>query len=469
MFTSRTRLHADEEGTISIVTVFAVLLLTMLLGMVMNAGREVDGKIRMQNAADAAAYCGGVVCARGMNTLAFSNHLLCDVFALTAFMREARDRNSQKYVPSILAAWNRVAPRFSAAPLAKLQALASAIPQKTPLEQEVVQAFGDWGAAASERILPVLEEILRQEMIPEFQRAVVQAYPDLAQIAAMEIAARHGEPDRGRGKLFGVLWRTSAVPVGGENERADPSLPVVDPARDTSADRDQYLDTARSQRRDLATQYLRDWNNEALAFFDREVKMCQFANLWRSFTCGYLERLLEEEYPERNLLHVIRATPDKMLDQNAHLEQHYTFVAVTYWRDLPKLMPRVFHNPTESDAEAFAEVRVFVPRARLVWCSTSIGQAPVPLGGMPGDVLASSAPQGAAGDAGARWYVGRQPVPTHWDLLNQHWTCQLVPATAANLPKILQTRPSVPGFDQHLRLPKFGEMTGEELGRISTH
>ena len=84
----------------------------MLLGMVMNVGRQVDGKIRMQNAADAAAYSGGVVLARGMNTLVFTNHLLCDVFAVTAFMREARDRNSESYVPSILAAWNKVGAEF---------------------------------------------------------------------------------------------------------------------------------------------------------------------------------------------------------------------------------------------------------------------------------------------------------------------------------------------------------------------
>ena len=42
------RVNADEEGAISLLTVFAVLVLTMLLGMVMNVGRHVDSKIRMQ-------------------------------------------------------------------------------------------------------------------------------------------------------------------------------------------------------------------------------------------------------------------------------------------------------------------------------------------------------------------------------------------------------------------------------------
>ncbi len=65
----------------SIVAVFSVLMLTMLLGMIMNVGRQVDGKIRMQNAADAAAYSGGVMLARGMNAVVFTNRLMCDVCA----------------------------------------------------------------------------------------------------------------------------------------------------------------------------------------------------------------------------------------------------------------------------------------------------------------------------------------------------------------------------------------------------
>jgi len=225
-------LHADQRGTISIVSVFAMLLLTMLLGMVMTVGRVVDAKIRMQNAADASAYSGGVVIARGMNTLAFTNHLLADVFALTAFMREARDRNAESHVPSILAAWAEEGPTFAASDFPKFQRLGTAITQKVPLEQELVRTYSDWAAAASQRILPTLEAVLAEEMIPEFQRAVVMAYPDIAQQAAMEVARRNGQPQDGRGDLLGVLWRSSAVPVGGNAELFDRTLPVVDPELD---------------------------------------------------------------------------------------------------------------------------------------------------------------------------------------------------------------------------------------------
>src|SRR5947207_15891325 len=88
-------LHRDERGSISLATVFALLLLTMLLGMVINVGRQVDNKVKLQNAADAATYSGGVVLARGMNSLAFSNHMLTEVFAVTGFMSKGRDLKAE--------------------------------------------------------------------------------------------------------------------------------------------------------------------------------------------------------------------------------------------------------------------------------------------------------------------------------------------------------------------------------------
>ena len=91
----------------SILSVFAMLSLAILLGMVMNSGVQVDGKIRMQNAADAAAYSGAVTLTRGMNTIAFTNHLLCEVFSLTSILREGKEQNEKDYIPKILAAWQK--------------------------------------------------------------------------------------------------------------------------------------------------------------------------------------------------------------------------------------------------------------------------------------------------------------------------------------------------------------------------
>ena len=132
---------ADERGSISFATVFALLLLTMLLGMVINTGRQIDSKVKLQNAADAATYSSGVVLARGMNTLAYSNHLLCEVMAMTAFLREGRDRHADPLVPEILAAWDRIGPVLERSGFEKFEALGQAIPQKTPLEQEMVDCL----------------------------------------------------------------------------------------------------------------------------------------------------------------------------------------------------------------------------------------------------------------------------------------------------------------------------------------
>jgi len=158
--------NRDERGAISLLSVFSLLLLTMLLGMVMNVGRQADRKVRMQNAADAATYSGGVVLARGMNSLAFTNHLLCDVFALTAYLREARDRDAEQLAPGVLTAWQNMAPYLAAAPFRKFSALGEAIPDKIPLEEEMIRAFSDWSAASSRLILPTLEMILAKELIP---------------------------------------------------------------------------------------------------------------------------------------------------------------------------------------------------------------------------------------------------------------------------------------------------------------
>ncbi len=504
-------LHNDQRGSMSIVSVFAVMFLAMLLGMVMNAGRHVDGKIRMQNAADSAAYSGGVVLARGMNTIAFTNHLLCNVFAVTAFLREARDQNSASYTPKILAAWSRVAPVFSSSGFPKFTALGSAIQQKVPLEQRMVDRYSAWAKSVSDQVLPLMEQILSEELIPQYQRAVVAAFPDIAQSAARKTAAQNGSPDHGRGTMYGVLWRTDGRPLGGGDEAGyspdDRTLPIVDPELDEMPNQQAYVDESKAERTMLAHRYLDEWNNLMLRGFDRYAKMSQFAGLWRSFTCGYLERLLNEEYPRTNLPMIIREDPGRTVDPTAALEKNYTFVSVVYWKKLPETLPGLFRNPLEPDAQAFAEVHVFVPLERLGWVHI------VPSGGASDDVLLGGVPgedaaiggdsSGQSGPSGpGEWRVGRvggtwpwnflqeqwwtlmrklgtsplasdtppQWNSTPWNLLNQSWNCQLAPVTAPALIKILQTDPQLPGFDeQNFTLPNLGGLRSEDLQQISPH
>jgi len=469
------RFNRDQRGTISIISVFAVMLLTILLGMVMNVGRQVDGKIRMQNAADAATYSGGVVLSRGMNTLTFTNHLLCDVFALTAYMREGRDRNAESYVPPILGAWENTGRTFSTSGFAKFDRLGSAILQKVPLEQNLVTTYGDWAATVSTMVLPLMETILAEELIPEYQRSVVEAFPDIAQMAVMEVARRNGEPDFGRGEMLGAFWRSSGELVGGYGEAADPTLPVVDPVLGAVPNRQEYARRARRQRSSLAHRYLADWNRQAMTIFDRKAKMCQYGRLWRSFTCGQLEHLLRVEYPDSNLPYQIRTKLSEVADPTGHMEEEFTFVGVVYWRKLPEMMPGLFRNPAAGDSIAYAEVRMFIPRQRLVWSryGRGGGATSIPIGGVPGDFPDWNVGGGNDPDPDprqGRWRVVRQGLPVHWDLLNQRWACQLVPATTPKLAEILQTPPALPEFGgSDIELPNLGNLTTEEIVLISPH
>ncbi len=481
------RVHRDERGTISIVSVFALIILAMLLGMVLNVGFQADSKVKMQNAADASAYSGGVVMARGMNTLAFTNHLLCDVFALTAFLREAADNRGVEYVPEILAAWQELAPQYEFDDFNRfqnwngqyygqnasfsIQTLSEAITNTVPKEQEMVRAFAEWAAAFSDQVLPTLEHILENELIPEYQRAVVENVPDIAQTAMNLIAHAHGvrpdgETHETRGPLQGMLWTPRAEPVNTFADFTNRSLPVVDPVRDAMPEQQYYLKVARAWRNAVAKNYLSQWNNEKLAPFRYVGGMSQYYNLWVSFTCGRLEQL-QHEHEMSNLPFVIHTPPeviqlavndDNILrttvrdtmklahssERNDFLEQNNHFVGVVYWPRVPHMFPGLFDTPISGDNTSYAQISLFIPRNRLVW-----------------------------GNGNDLEYPVRQGRSTGWDLFTQNWRVQLVPATHPSLLAILQTTPTFDGRDdlesQQISLPDLGELTEDDIAVISHH
>lgn len=485
------RLHRDESGSISIVSVFALILLTMLLGLVMNSGRQVDQKVKMQNAADAATYAGGTVIVRNMNTISFTNHLLCDVFALTAFMREARDRNAQSLTPDILANWQRVGPAFVGSEFEKFDLMGQGIVEKVPQEANMVATWSDWAAAASELMLPVLEEILEERQIPEFQRDLIEATSPQAQTAANEIAQRHGRAWPQPTLVRGAMWKQDAVgalaEVGPGRSRV---LPVVDVVMDPLENRDRLTNVARQHRRSLSFTYLEHWNAESLMAFDRYAKMSQFSNLWRIFTAGQLDKLLEEEYPDTNLPIEIASTVEEIDNLNEHLEDNFTFVGVVYRQKPDDYMPGVFRNPLAADSTAYAQVMMFVPRKRLLkgwpWTERVSGDN-VNSGAVPGEAVQlpsiPNEPPPEDPETEPDWIVYRQRsmvnfrgetlvvgsprladmFATYWNTFNQNWTMQLVPATLPSLPTIL----SAP-VDSY-QPANLGELTEEDVPWLSHH
>jgi len=485
------RLHRDERGTMSIVSVFAVLLLAFLLGLVMNTARQVTQKVQMQNAADAATYSGGVVFARNMNTLAYTNHLLCDVFALTAFLREGRDQKAASLSPELLDNWERVGPMFNGAPYPPFAELGPAISDKVPLEREMVRTYSVWMAAVSDAVLPVMEDILENRRIPEFQRALVDATPQLMQYATDQVAQRHGRNWPRKTELHGVLWRTNGDPVGGASEAQRRTLPVVDPVMDVQPNQDKYLNRAKSQRRRYARIYLSQWNRDTLRAFRSIGKMSQFDRIWRIFTCGNLRHLLREEYPDDNLPFIIRDTIGEIGDINQHVEQDFMFVGVVYRKQMRDRIPGVFHNPVQTntqpaqsfDTEAYAQVMAYVPKRRLVWHWRRIGGAPPPShganqGGVPGEHVYlplppdPGGPPAGGGSSAVILDVTRQSsgrYPANWDLITQNWSAQLVPATASNLPTILGTSPQINGIDGIHPPDQLKNLSFKHFLRLSTH
>jgi hypothetical protein len=504
------RIHRDQSGAMGIFSLFTLVLLVTLLGMVVNSARQVDRKVKMQNAADAATYSGGVVIARNMNTLAFTNHLLCDVFALTAFMREARDRNAEAMTPEMLDNWDRVAPAFAGAEFPKFAELSPAAAQKAVHEREMVRTWSEWSAAASELMLPVFEQVLAEEQIPQFQRALVRTTPQLAQYATDETARRHGEAWPENAPLRGVLWRTMADPVGGISEDERRTLPVVDPVLDMEPDIEVYAKIAERERHRLSHTYLNQWNDDSLQVFDVLGKMSRFSSFWRIYTCGQLEKLLKE-YPNTNLPFQIRhrvAPFDPLrepsdifiefeIDEiNPHLERDFTFVGVVYGDQYRETAPGVFRNPSAGDDLAYAQVMVFVPRRRLIKVypnRNNNGEGrPPSFGGVPGQSgFLPSAPPVAGGSTPPppaapgiedpqnesdepEWRIGRQSAAYfpdgigQWHLLNQNWIVQTVPATTTRLPRILSTVPYVNGVTD-VTPPDLSALDERDLPWLSHH
>jgi len=511
------RLHRDQRGAISLLSVFGIFLFTVLLGQVMNIGRQIDDKLRMQNAADAAAYSGGVGVARGMNAIAFSNHVLCEVFALTAYMREARDRHSDPFIPPILAAWQAVGERYAQrAQSQKFQGIGQAIVDKVPIEQAMVDQFSELAFRQSRVTLPAFEYLLmgpdidpRQPIppdplggfIPRFQRAIVQTTPALAQAAGNDLAQRYGQSSQSVHRsepLRAFFWRTNIAVAGTgyEFDALTRTIPAVDPSP-TGPDAGvpqagAYYCLSKSERDRLANQYLVDWIGQRQGrYFDwlphdqhrgfETAKMSNYINFFRTFACGQLNRLLNEEYPHTNLPHVLReiwrALPDdpagttcgvvyprpdpeepdlppppydrwdyRTIEQeNDALERDYNFVATAVWPQMTTMMPGLYQNPLHRGqrtyAVTFAQAEVYIPNRRLQCCpwitTTCYDQY-----GDPHDCEV--------------WHMDNWPQ--RWDLFNQNWTVRLVPATASTLPEILETHPQnfVPGVLSNYQAPQLG-------------
>ncbi len=271
-----------------------------------------------------------------------------------------------------------------------------------------------------------------------------------------------------------ALWRTSGQAVGGDGETALRTLPVIDPELDQSANQAAYMNAARHERDHIAHAYLRQWNSKMMSAFDSLAKMSQFGSLWRGFTCGQLNKLLNQDYPTTNLPFQLRAANGPQ--DNNYLEQDYHFVGVAYWPPVPEILPGLFTNPDPSSSQTFAEILLYVPRNRLVWGYTSntTSNPGISIGGVPGNIATlpgSGGPPTNTGGGGANTrQVVRQGKDTRWSLMNQSWTVKLVPAVSTNIPVILSTPPPMYAQGaQQPQVPSLGQGTDVNWSLLYNH
>jgi hypothetical protein len=377
-------LRRNEDGVISIVTVFVLLGLTMtLLGMI-NIARQIDAKVRRQNAVDAATRSAAGNIARGMNAVAFANHLEADAFAIAALLYGLEGTDTP---------WTA---------------------QYAPLR-------------------PVFEQMLAERAISEFRWDVILTTPLAAQYAMGEMARRHGlrqsdlaseqqsgAPGDGASSLSGVLWSSDATAVASSssfNPRTR-DLPVIDVDHDgvvSVAERGM----AESQRNSHASRCLSFWLTELDQAF-QNLQQPMPANI-RSRSRERLSSLLNDVFPAMNLPAVTRASGERADDLD--------FIGVVYGQHRFQMAPRMYRNPLEatSTALAYAQARVFLPRSRLQCC--------------PWIITYTDA------DGRQHEVTNTDGWPESTNTFNQNWSVQLVPARSSGLLDVLQTPPdTMPGL-----------------------
>ena len=75
------RIHSDEQGTLSVITLLVMLGFVLMIGTLFNCLIVVQDKLELQNAADASAQSAGTQMARGLNAVTAANHIIGELQA----------------------------------------------------------------------------------------------------------------------------------------------------------------------------------------------------------------------------------------------------------------------------------------------------------------------------------------------------------------------------------------------------
>lgn len=406
-------LHHDERGVISLLAVFILLGCTWLLLWLLNSAKQLDAKVRMQNAVDAAGQSGVGMLARGMNAVAFANQLEADLLAAVAVMQAAQETSS------------------SSSPL---------IGPLLPVFQEILS--GQSGQSPLDR------------PIPAFRADVIQKIPLLADQVTRQVGRLNGfwngpnaaaNPDGPQGPLLVQLWTIAGQPIGYafEENPLTRTLPVIDPSPaglDASflADIDRRFQSARVARERLVRHYIPLWAQE-IAGGDPVL-----AGLLVRAAEIHLRLLLDGVYRDSNLPMILRSMPPDL----RRLELDTMFIAVAYRQHPLPTAPLMFSNPnaTLAPSMAFSQNALFLPRPRFTCCPWGETRTdPV-----TGDVDFIPFTDG--------W-------PPDWSANSQNWQTKLVPATSTSISSILSSRPPQSNFPS----AQWGTLNPHDMDVLTHH
>jgi len=374
----------DESGVISLLTVFVLLGLTMMLLAMINIAKQIDAKVRRQNAVDAATRSAASTVARGMNAVAFANHLEADVFAIAALLSALEGTDTP---------WTG---------------------QYAPLRS-------------------LFDQMLAERAVSAFRTDVILQTPRLASRTMREIARRHGlkqtalETEQQSGAA-GTGTSTFATVLWGTKETDDeyPELPIDDL---------ELFPTSRTfeailRRNEIARRNLSSWIGElGNALEARQLPMPpglpQRAR-------DRLDELLDVIYPSANV--------PALLAMDGENPRNLQYLGIVYGAHVSEMAPRMYRNPlrNNADAVAFAQARVFLPVHRYRWSTGRSVRDDGTVVESLGWITRITSPDGAVSESNN--YDG---WPQTWDTFSQNWTAQLVPATWTSIPQMLSSSQGV--------------------------
>lgn len=204
-------LHRDQRAQILPLVFFLGVAFFTSVVLVINTGRSTVGRMKAQNAVDAAAVSGATTVARGMNYVSSNNITISKALAMVVILRAFP--NAIEVAETTLDAWTIAAKAMHAAAntpwTAWLHAVATVIEIKVEIEEVILEVVGEAIKVIAEDVLGVDDEDngviwLVMKGLHYLGVAVVWATPVLAQVATNQVYSKNIAPEDSEGWLLPI-------------------------------------------------------------------------------------------------------------------------------------------------------------------------------------------------------------------------------------------------------------------------